>query len=105
MMVAPSSPTRKTKKRSLIPRSHSLLNPPSGVRTEGAEAGLDARKACIEERSVVGYYVSTTEVRLTTQTGPPTHTRCGWASKYRRPNTTVGGGFRSLPGGFPTRPK
>ena len=59
------------------------LNPPSGVRTEGAEAGLDARKACIEERSVVGNYVSTTEVRLTTQTGPD-----------RRPNATVGGGFR-----------
>ena len=46
------------------------LNPPPGVRTEGAEAGLDARKACIEERSVVGNYVSTAEVRLTTQTGP-----------------------------------
>ncbi len=60
------------------------LNPPSGVRTEGAEAGLDARKACIEERSVVGNYVSTTEVRLTTQTGPD-----------RRPNATVGGGFRN----------
>jgi len=47
-----------------------ILNPPPGVRTEGVEAGLDARKACIEERSVVGYYVSTAEVRLTTQTGP-----------------------------------
>ncbi|MGI5844837.1 MAG: hypothetical protein ACOX9B_11740 [Candidatus Xenobium sp.] len=53
------------------------------MRTEGVEAGLDARKACIEERSVVGNYVSTAEVRLTTQTGP-----------HRRPNATVGGGFR-----------
>ena len=53
------------------------------MRTEGVEAGLDARKACIEERSVVGNYVSTAEVRLTTQTGP-----------RRRPNATVGGGFR-----------
>jgi len=59
------------------------LNPPPGVRTEGVEAGLDARKACIEERSVVGNYVSTAEVRLTTQTGPD-----------RLPNATVGGGFR-----------
>jgi len=59
------------------------LNPPPGVRTEGVEAGLDARKACIEERSVVGDYVSTAEVRLRTQTGPD-----------RRPNATVGGGFR-----------
>ncbi|MGI5843638.1 MAG: hypothetical protein ACOX9B_05615 [Candidatus Xenobium sp.] len=40
------------------------------MRTEAIEAGLDARKACIEERSVVGNYVSTAEVRLTTQTGP-----------------------------------
>jgi len=56
------------------------------VRTEGVEAGLDARKACIEERSVVGNYVSTAEVRLTTQTGP-----------HRRPNATVGGGFRVTP--------
>jgi two-component system sensor histidine kinase KdpD len=62
-----------------------LLNPPPGVRTEGVEAGLDARKACIEERSVVGNYVSTAEVRLTTQTGP-----------NRRLNATVGGGFRNL---------
>ncbi|MGI5844434.1 MAG: hypothetical protein ACOX9B_09705 [Candidatus Xenobium sp.] len=54
------------------------------MRTEAIEAGLDARKACIEERSVVGNYVSTAEVRLTTQTGPP-----------RRPNATVGGGFRA----------
>jgi len=60
------------------------LNPLPGVRTEGVEAGLDARKACIEERSVVGNYVSTAEVRLTTQTGPD-----------RRPNATVGGGFRA----------
>ncbi|MGI5845552.1 MAG: hypothetical protein ACOX9B_15470, partial [Candidatus Xenobium sp.] len=37
----------------------------------------------IEERSVVGNYVSTAEVRLTTQTGPP-----------RWPNATPGGGFR-----------
>ena len=59
------------------------LNPPPGVRTEGVEAGLDARKACVEERSVVGNYVSTAEVRLTTQTGPDP-----------RPNATVGGGFR-----------
>jgi hypothetical protein len=59
------------------------LNPPPGVRTEAIEAGLDARKACIEERSVVGNYVSTAEVRLTTQTGPD-----------RRPNATGGGGFR-----------
>ncbi len=59
------------------------LIPPPGVRTEGVEAGLDARKACIEERSVVGNYVSTAEVRLTTQTGP-----------RRLPNATVGGGFR-----------
>ncbi|MGI5845181.1 MAG: hypothetical protein ACOX9B_13530 [Candidatus Xenobium sp.] len=36
-----------------------------------------------EERSVVGNQVSTAEVRLTTQTGPP-----------RRPDATVGGGFR-----------
>ncbi|NMA26422.1 MAG: hypothetical protein GX934_01495, partial [Burkholderiales bacterium] len=50
------------------------------MRTEALEAGLDARKACIEERSVVGNYVSTAEVRLTTQTGPD-----------RRPNATVGG--------------
>ncbi len=63
-----------------------FLDPPPGVRTEGVEAGLDARKACIEERSVVGSYVSTAEVRLTTQTGPD-----------RRPNATVGGGFRRLP--------
>ncbi|NMA27852.1 MAG: hypothetical protein GX934_08820, partial [Burkholderiales bacterium] len=48
----------------------SSLNPPPGVRTEAIEVGLDARKACIEERSVVGNYVSTAEVRLTTQTGP-----------------------------------
>ncbi|NMA29035.1 MAG: hypothetical protein GX934_14875, partial [Burkholderiales bacterium] len=47
--------------------------------------GLDARKACIEERSVVGNYVSTAEVRLTTQTVPD-----------RRPNATVGGGFRKI---------
>ncbi|NMA28738.1 MAG: hypothetical protein GX934_13355, partial [Burkholderiales bacterium] len=40
------------------------------MRTEAIEAGPDARKACIEERSVVGNYVSTAEVRLTTQTGP-----------------------------------
>ncbi|NMA29309.1 MAG: hypothetical protein GX934_16255 [Burkholderiales bacterium] len=53
------------------------------MRTEAIEVGLDARKACIEERSVVGNYVSTAEVRLTTQTGPP-----------RWPNATVGGGFR-----------
>ncbi|MGI5843713.1 MAG: hypothetical protein ACOX9B_06000, partial [Candidatus Xenobium sp.] len=33
------------------------LNPPPGVSTEAIEAGLDARKACIEERSVVGNYV------------------------------------------------
>jgi len=63
--------------------STGCLDPPPGVRTEGVEAGLDARKACIEERSVVGNYVSTAEVRLTTQTGPP-----------RRPNATAGGGFR-----------
>ncbi|MGI5845042.1 MAG: hypothetical protein ACOX9B_12815 [Candidatus Xenobium sp.] len=37
---------------------------------EAIEAGLDARKACIDERSVVGNYASTAEVRLTTQTGP-----------------------------------
>ncbi|MGI5843644.1 MAG: hypothetical protein ACOX9B_05650 [Candidatus Xenobium sp.] len=42
---------------------------------------------CSEERSVVGNYVSTAEVRLTTQTGPP-----------RRPNATPGGGFRWVPG-------
>ncbi|MGI5842956.1 MAG: hypothetical protein ACOX9B_02045 [Candidatus Xenobium sp.] len=53
------------------------------MRTEAIEVGLDARKACIEERSVVGNYVSTAEVRLTTQTGPD-----------RWPNATVGGGFR-----------
>jgi hypothetical protein len=40
------------------------------VRTEGVEAVLDARKACIEERSAIGNGVSTAEVRLTTQTGP-----------------------------------
>ncbi|MGI5844479.1 MAG: hypothetical protein ACOX9B_09930 [Candidatus Xenobium sp.] len=61
------------------------------MRTEAIEAGLDARKACIEERSVVGNYVSTAEVRLTTQTGPD-----------RRPNATPGGGFRPyLPSGGP----
>ncbi|MGI5844744.1 MAG: hypothetical protein ACOX9B_11265 [Candidatus Xenobium sp.] len=38
-----------------------------------------------EERSVVGNYVSTAEVRLTTQTGPP-----------RRPKATPGGGFRRI---------
>ena len=45
----------------------------SGARTEGVEAVLDARKACIEERSAIGNGVSTAEVRLTTQTGrsPP----------------------------------
>jgi len=59
------------------------LDPPPGLRTEGVEAGLDARKACIKERSVVGNYVSTAEVRLTTQTG-----------RHRRPNATVGGGSR-----------
>ncbi|MGI5845240.1 MAG: hypothetical protein ACOX9B_13845, partial [Candidatus Xenobium sp.] len=49
------------------------------MRTEAIEAGLDARKACIEERSVVGNYVSTAEVRLTTQTGPsPPTPWCGW---------------------------
>ena len=46
------------------------LNPLPGVRTEGVEAVLDARKACIEERSAIGNGVSTAEVRLTTQTGP-----------------------------------
>jgi len=80
-----------------------ILDPLPGVRTEGVEAGLDARKACIEERSVVGNYVSTAEVRLARQTGPPTHTRCGWASKYRRPNATVGGGFRVMNGGSQVR--
>jgi len=69
-----------------------ILDPPPGVRTEGVEAGLDARKACIEERSVVGNYVSTAEVRLTTQTGP-----------HRRPNATVGGGFRVMDGGSQVR--
>ncbi|MGI5842975.1 MAG: hypothetical protein ACOX9B_02150 [Candidatus Xenobium sp.] len=61
------------------------------MRTEAIEAGLDARKACIEERSVVGNYVSTAEVRLTTQTGPP-----------RWPNATVGGGFRGSVRSTPT---
>jgi hypothetical protein len=69
-------------------RSQKFLNPPPGVSTEAIEAGLDARKACIEERSVVGNYVSTAEVRLTTQTVPD-----------RRPNATVGGGFRPWEGG------
>ena len=59
------------------------LTPPSGVRTEAVEAGKDARKAGLEERSVVESYVSTAEARLTPQTGPD-----------RRPNSTVGGGVR-----------
>jgi len=59
------------------------LNPPPGVSTEGVETGSDARKACLEERSVAGAYVSTAEVRLTKQTGSD-----------RRPNATVDGGFR-----------
>ena len=71
------------------------LNPPLGVRTEAIEAGLDARKACIEERSVVGNYVSTAEVRLTTQTGPShPHPGVGGVSTPRRPNATPGGGFK-----------
>ncbi|NMA27334.1 MAG: hypothetical protein GX934_06185, partial [Burkholderiales bacterium] len=65
------------------------------MRTEAIEAGLDARKACIEERSVVGNYVSTAEVRLTTQTVPShPHPGVGGVSTPRRPNATVGGGFR-----------
>ncbi len=40
----------------LVLQGRWILNPPPGVRTEGVEAGLDARKACIEERSVVGNY-------------------------------------------------
>ncbi|NMA28359.1 MAG: hypothetical protein GX934_11390, partial [Burkholderiales bacterium] len=53
------------------------------------------RKACIEERSVVGNYVSTAEVRLTTQTGPShPHPGVGGVSTDRWPNATVGGGFR-----------
>jgi len=73
------------------------LNPPPGVRTEGVEAGLDARKACVEERSVVGNYVSTAEVRLTTQTGPShPYLGVGGPQMDRLPNATVGGGFRFL---------
>jgi hypothetical protein len=60
-----------------------LLNPPPGVRTEVIKAGLDARKACIEERSVVGNYVSTAEVRLTTQTGPSPPTTLVWVGSQR----------------------
>ncbi|MGI5845149.1 MAG: hypothetical protein ACOX9B_13370 [Candidatus Xenobium sp.] len=49
-----------------------------------------------EERSVVGNYVSTAEVRLTTQTGPShPHPGVGGVSTPRRPNATPGGGFRS----------
>ncbi|NMA28499.1 MAG: hypothetical protein GX934_12140, partial [Burkholderiales bacterium] len=48
-----------------------------------------------EERSVVGSYVSTAEVRLTTQTGPShPHPGVGGVSTPRRPNATPGGGFR-----------
>ncbi|MGI5845313.1 MAG: hypothetical protein ACOX9B_14215, partial [Candidatus Xenobium sp.] len=48
-----------------------------------------------EERSVVGNYVSTAEVRLTTQTGPShPHPGVGGVSTPRWPNATVGGGFR-----------
>ncbi|MGI5845291.1 MAG: hypothetical protein ACOX9B_14105 [Candidatus Xenobium sp.] len=59
------------------------------MRTEAIEAGPDARKACIEERSVVGNYVSTAEVRLTTQTGPS------------HPHPGVGGGSQRLDGRMP----
>ncbi|MGI5844049.1 MAG: hypothetical protein ACOX9B_07740 [Candidatus Xenobium sp.] len=53
-----------------------------------------------EERSVVGNYVSTAEVRLTTQTGPShPHPGVGGTSRDRRPNATPGGGFR-MAGGF-----
>ncbi|MGI5844761.1 MAG: hypothetical protein ACOX9B_11350, partial [Candidatus Xenobium sp.] len=42
--------------------------------------------------------VSTAEVRLTTQTGPShPHPGVGGVSTPRRPNATVGGGFRSIP--------
>ena len=65
------------------------------MRTEAIESGQDARKACIEERSVVGNYVGTAEVLLTTQTGPShSHPDVGRVSTPRRPNATVGGGFR-----------
>ncbi|MGI5844577.1 MAG: hypothetical protein ACOX9B_10425 [Candidatus Xenobium sp.] len=49
-----------------------------------------------EERSVVGNYVSTAEVRLTMQTGPShPHPGVGGVSTPRRPNATPGGGFRA----------
>ena len=70
------------------------LNPPPGVRTEAIEAGLDVRKACLEERSAVGNYASTAEVRLTTQTGPShPHPGVGGVSTPRRQNATPGDGF------------
>ncbi|MGI5845305.1 MAG: hypothetical protein ACOX9B_14175 [Candidatus Xenobium sp.] len=69
------------------------------MRTEAIEAGLDARKACIKGGSVVGNYVSTAEVRLTTQTDP-SHPRpgVGGFSTPRRSNAKPGGGFRAEKG-------
>ncbi|MGI5843560.1 MAG: hypothetical protein ACOX9B_05200 [Candidatus Xenobium sp.] len=51
-----------------------------------------------EERSVVGNYVSTAEVRLTTQTGP-SHPRpgVGGVSTPRRPNAAVAADSGRLP--------
>ncbi|MGI5843016.1 MAG: hypothetical protein ACOX9B_02380 [Candidatus Xenobium sp.] len=41
--------------------------------------------------------MSTAEVRLTTQTGPShPHPGVGGVSTDRRPNATVGGGFRAM---------
>ncbi|NMA27241.1 MAG: hypothetical protein GX934_05715, partial [Burkholderiales bacterium] len=52
----------------------------------------------IEERSVVGNYVSTAEVRLTTQTGPShPHPGVGGVSTPRRPNARPGGFRVRLP--------
>ena len=71
------------------------LSPPPGARIEAAKAGLDARRARVEERSVVGTHVSTAEVRPTPQTAPD-----------GRPNPAAGGGIGlGLDGnpGFPLR--
>ncbi|MGI5842981.1 MAG: hypothetical protein ACOX9B_02180 [Candidatus Xenobium sp.] len=54
-----------------------------------------------EERSVVGNYVSTAEMRLTTQTDPShPHPGVGGVSTPRRPKATPGGGFRFRPSAF-----
>ncbi|MGI5844016.1 MAG: hypothetical protein ACOX9B_07570 [Candidatus Xenobium sp.] len=62
------------------------------MRTEAIEAGLDARKACIEERSW-----KLREHRRGAPDdadAPHPHQGVGGVSRPRRPNATPGGGFR-----------